>query len=245
VPGSLVLAGSVQIVAALSFAAVARLVARRPTEGLRLAKTAFVTWWAGLGLYLGLQGVADLLAAGDRLTPAIAGGIAYVGAVAVIAAAWGLTYAVAYLYRGPTRWAAALAPYFAALAGAWVAMLAAQEPVVEVGPWWAGLAAPSGMDVIYVLVGIPALGSTVAYLSLLRHAEDALQRYRIALTGGSVLAWVGGGLVSSLMTHPFWTPFAITGLGLVTAVCVVLAFRPPAFVQAWLDDGPRAPLGGK
>ena len=85
------------------------------------------------------------------------------------------------------------------------------------------------------MFAVPLLLSTLAYLSLLRRVREPAQRYRLMLVSGSILAWVAGGYAGSSSGNALAQFVSVTVLGLGAAVTVLLAYRPPRPVAAWLE----------
>jgi uncharacterized membrane protein len=88
---------------------------------------------------------------------------------------------------------------------------------------------------VYVAVGVPPLLAGLAYLSLLFRVKEPIQRYRVALVGGSILLWVGSGLVARLSGSGLAAFLTLAVVGLGAAIAVLLAYHPPRAIARRLE----------
>lgn len=233
--------GLIQLLACASFVSVARVLAARASGDGSGAQRAFVAWWIGMAGVVGLRGVLDLAAAAGYTSLAATVAERYVEIALIASAAWGMSYYVGYLYSGRQVLSPIFLAYFVlvALLYAWATYIGRPTEVV-VGAWSVGFRPVTPyVDAIYFLVGVPIIVATLAYLSLIFRPLERIQRYRVAMVSLSILAWVVGGLAASLEGDPLRGLLAITGLGLVTAVAVYLAYHPPLPLLRRLE--PEAP----
>lgn len=213
-------------------------------DGASRAARAFIVWWWSLGAYLGLVGLSGLAAvAGVRALPVFLA-VRIVSFPLLAASAWGICTYVLYLFTG-RRVVFTITTIYAVLAGFAFALqtwIDAPSSVV-VGDWSAGLAPPADrtlLNAVYAFFAIPLIASTLAYASLFARVRDPMQRYRIALVSGSILAWVVGGFAGASSGNALAQFVTVTLLGLVAALAVLLAYKPPAFVVARLGRDANA-----
>ena len=88
-------------------------------------------------------------------------------------------------------------------------------------------AAPGPLDqVVYFLVGVPPIASSVALLAA-AHRMERPQAYRARLVGTAILAYVGSGLAAFLGTSDLFKFLSLTVMGLAASLLVLLAYYPP------------------
>lgn len=233
---TLLLAGIVSILTGVVFASVALAIGRRPTpREMRRANLTFGLWWGLLGAYLVVQGAVTVVAAYDALTLD-----AYLATrlliIPLLAGAVGcLMHHLVYLYTGSERWSAAAGLAYAPIGGllAYATFGTAQE--LRVSEWLVTLddsGAPYRLA--YVLVGIPPILGSLAYLALLRRVQDPLQRMRVWLVSLSIIAYVGSGLAARLAATDAVKVVTLVGLGIAAASLVLVAYHPPRALVAWV-----------
>lgn len=243
---TLAVEGLVQLATLASFGYVGNVLRERGGHdpNLLVARRAIVAWWWGLGAYLGMLGALDLLAFVGVAPYALFLAARIVGVALLGLCAWGFSTYVLYLYGGASRLLFRLTALYGALAAlAFYAETWIDRPTsVAVSAWSSGLAPPADprlLQGVYVFFAIPLVASILAYASLFFRVRTPLQRYRIGLVSGSLLAWVVGGFLgaSSGGAAEF---VAVTLLGLVAAGAVLLAYRPPRWVLARVDPESEA-----
>lgn len=242
---TLAVVGAVHLLtAAVFFAVGARFRSRRVLPAMGQARNAFVVWWWGFGAYLAMQGAVDLAAAAGQASFGVVLAFRLLTGPVLALAAWGLAYHILFLWSGKPGWALPLAFYYGAAGavyscwiwfhgpqavevGAWAVELAYSEPIE--GPVWSALLAS---------IGLPLVLSSLAFLLLLFKVEDREKRYRITLVGSSLLLWVVSGYAAQVGAGDAMRFVAIVGLGLATALAVLVAYYPPAPVLRWLRHVP-------
>lgn len=237
--GALLAAGVVSAVVGASFGFVARAVLRQPVAGEhRLAHRAHAAWWLALGAYLVLQGAMTAAAATTGLSLGVYLASRVVAIPLLCAGVWGITYFLVYLYTGWREANRPLAVFFALVAAlfAWATFATPQELLVR--QWIIEIddSAPL-FTLIYALVGLPPIVASLAYLALLRKVRGRAQRYRIVLSAGGILLYVGTGLAARLGTNDALIFATLVGCGVAAALASLAAYYPPAFVRARLDAG--------
>ena len=237
---TLLVSGGTSLVTGVAFLLVGRALAgRRVSEENRAGRLAGVAWWACLGAYLVLQGGLTALAAFGRLDASTYLTSRLIAIPLLCTATWGLTYHLAFLYTGRRGLGVALAALYACVAALFFFVTFATGGLSLVREDWVvryGDDHPL-LALVYALVGIPPLLAGAAYLGLVRRAEDRLQRVRIALVAGSVLAYVGGGLAARLAGNDLVVFLTLVPLGLVAAGASLLAYYPPRALRARLGAG--------
>ena len=238
---TLLISGALLVVTGASFALVGRAVRRHPAgERHRVGLLGAVAWWWGLAAYLLLQGSLTLWAGAYGL-PVEAYLASRLASVPLICgAAWGITFHLVYLYTGSRRAGAALGVLYALTAVLFLYATFTHEPRALSGDRWnvtlEGGDADPLVRIVYVLVGVPPIAASLAYLSLLRRAEDPLQRWRILLVAGSILAYVGSGLAARLALGDAPKLATLAVLGLAAAAAALAAYYPPRAVRRALES---------
>lgn len=227
---TLLAAGAISIAMGVAFGLVAREVGRRGAGGSHaIARRAHVTWWAALGSYLVLQGALTMLAGANALDERSYAASRVIAIPLLCASVWGISTYLVYLYTGRERAGRVLGWAYAAV-GALFAYVtfAGGMPRILIHEWTIGLddTAP-GYRIVYLLVGLPPIVASIAYLALLRRTSDPVQRYRIKLVGGSILAYVASGLAARLAENDVLIFVTLVLLGGGAAVASVAAQFPP------------------
>ena len=248
--GTLLLAGVVGAIAGSVFLVVGDLVRRREVDAeSRPASRAFALFWYAIGVHALLVGIADVAAALETpleaLYPAFRLGLL----VLLAAGLGGLTYYLTYLFTGRRGWWKG----FAALYGLAAALGAAQivrrgESATAVGRWGVDLYAQTGAHpVAYALTALlfllPPLVGAFLYGRLARALDDPEQRLRVRLVSTAIFVWFLGAILSRLSDHDLWLFLVRPVLGVGVAGIVLVAHRPPAWVQRRLASrrAPRDP----
>lgn len=223
------------------FAAVARGVARRPSEpALRVARDAHALGWA----MFATMAASDALrvAAGFFGASADLGYIffVYIKILATSAAFAGFGLYVLTLWTGRTRWVGGVAAVAVAHAFMFILMTTARLPFdVAVGLWSTRLRLfgpglgwmPQGVGL--ALFFLPTVLIAVAYLGLVPRLQDRTHRLRVALVATAVTAFqLAGTVQSNPETHPdsILNPI-FTAVLLLAAVLVTVAYYPPRFLR--------------
>lgn len=230
---TLALAGGLSIVTGVSFAFVARAVSHRlATDARRLARRAHAAWWLCLGAYLVLQGALTILAGAGRVSLDTYLASRILAIPLLCGAVWGLTFYLAFLYTGRTGAALPLAVLYAVAAAAFYYATFSVPQTLSVRTWLIEVDDSGALyRIVYALVGLPPILASLAYFALLRRAREPEQRYRIALLGGSILAYLGGGLAARLFADDTVIFVTLVVFGLGAAAASLAAYHPPAFVQ--------------
>lgn len=226
---TLAAAGVVSCATGLAFAWVAFTVARRHVSPEnRLGHRAHATWWAGLGAYLVLQGALTILAGFGALTRDLYAASRILAIPLLCASVWGIsTYLIA-LYRGNTRAAMVLAVVYALISALFFwATFGQGELQLRTERWLVTLDDSSpAYRIVYLFVGLPPILASIAYLALLPRIQDPVQRRRVKLVGGAILAYVGAGLAARLAASDAVIFITLTFLGLGAAAATLLAHHP-------------------
>ncbi|MBI4393921.1 MAG: hypothetical protein HY556_09025 [Euryarchaeota archaeon] len=237
---TLAFAGALSIVTGVAFVMVGRAVHARPvSDESRLARFGAAAWWWALGAYLVLQGSVTVVAAQDALTLEMFLLSRVVANPLLCISVWGITYYLVHLFTGSKKAAIALGALYATVLGIFFISTFESGRTLRVDPWIVGLD-PGGdlQRVVYVMVGLPPILSSIAYLSLLTQVTEPLQRYRIVLVAGTILGYIGSGLVAFLGTDDTLKFVVLVVFGMGAAAASLLAYYPPRFVVRWLGGGP-------
>lgn len=219
---------------AVVYLALARMLWRRPVEGdARFGTRAFAAYWALTGAYQAMTAVQHALAAAGIAPFPLAVGVRYVGLGLATAGVAALLCYLAYLRTGSRRWTRPIVLAYAlagALAGlhVWrsrpvaVALTAWSVDVAYANDFMSGLFLP----LMLMLLAVPIV-ATVWYLTLARKASDRRQRFRIVAVGAGVSLQLLSFLVARLVESEAWQLISRALLGLLVALLVWSAYRPP------------------
>lgn len=228
---------------ASAFLYVGSTLARRAVPATdKAARVAYGVWWIALGAFLMIQAGLHLVAGLGEPPVALFLAARAVTPALLAASVWGITFHILYLYTGRAWLGRPLAVFFGIVGLAlYYASFVPIPQAVRVEPWLAELERTGEGPLyrsIYVIFGLPPLLASLGYLFAMRRADKPEERYRIALVGGSILLWVGAGLVARLAAGDLWKFVSLPVFGLGAAGVAVLAYRPP---RAWRDRWSAAP----
>jgi hypothetical protein len=244
-PIVLVAAAVVNLVTAVLYAHIGRLVLRRDVgnEG-RLANAMFATWWISLGLVEAIVGVFAI--PGAFVQPDFAFTVALVNALLILLAiaVWSLLAYLIYLYTGSNRAFWPLTIAYAILGFgllwyiAWLQPSGFQETAIGTQLTYANTPPAWLQTILSLAFAVPAFLAAIAYGSLYFRIQGADARYRVAMVSGSFIVWFGWSLVSSLTGLTRTPSLLVTAfgdlIGLAAPLLVLAAYRPPRFVEARL-----------
>lgn len=239
---TLLVSAVVHVSAGAAFLVVGRALSRKPVGVTdRMAAHAFVAWWTALGLYMLLQAGLAVVASfgGASLTLFLAARAVTIPLLMV--SVWGIAFHVLYVFTGRPGLNFVVASFYAICGALFYVVTIVERPTqVEVKAWIVELTRPEGtplLDLLYVAIGLPPLLASLAYATLFVRVQTPIQKYRVALVSGSILAWIGSGLAARVAHGDFWTFFTLVVLGLGAAATVLLAYFPPPRLRLRLDPG--------
>lgn len=231
---TIAVAALVNAATATSFLMVGRAILRHRTGGTHGALGSLVAWWWAMSAYLFIQAGLYLWTAarGPQLQPFLAAAVATTPLLCI--GAGSLTYYILYLLTGRAGFRVPIALLYTATAGVFYYAIFVPLPTdLSVTPWLIQVhsTAPDLLwRTIYVLVGLPPIASSVALLATAPRLAQP-QRYRAVLVGIAILAYIGSGLVAFLGTNDTMKFVALTVMGLLTSISVLLAYYPPPAVR--------------
>lgn len=236
---TLAFSAAIHLLAAAAFVLVAWTLSRRKvTAGGKLPALAFVVWWSSLAAYMGIQAALQLSGALGEPPLGVFLAARVVTIPVLCASVWGLALHVLYLYTGSRRLAVPLAIFYGVVGVAfYVASFQPMPTGVAVGPWLVELEGTGQGPLyraVYAAVGLPPIVGSLAYLTLARRAPLPSHRFRIVLVSVAILAWVGSGLAARLGQSDVAKFVTLSVFGLGAAAAVLLAYRPPPPLAAWL-----------
>jgi hypothetical protein len=237
---TLALAGALGVVTGVAFLIVGRAVHARPvSDESRLARFGAAAWWWALGSYLVLQGGVTLAAAQGALTLEAFLLSRLLANPLLCLAVWGITYYLVHLFTGSRTAAVYLGALYAVVLAVFYVSTFEPGRTLRVEPWIVGLDAGGDLQrVVYAMVGLPPILASIAYLSLLAKVKEPMQRYRIVLVAGTILAYIGSGLVAFLGTDDTLKFIVLVVFGMGAAAASLLAYYPPRFVVRRLGGDP-------
>lgn len=217
-----------------------RLQARQVSDDAKVAHGMFVLWWYALAATSFIGVATNVLYLVDRLPIWLYQTISQVAILVLLAGLLGLLYYLVYLYTGNRRYLAPLVVLYLVMYGWVIALMYQIGPPTELGDnGWAIVRLPKvdfnpGVSMAFVLLLIgPQVVAAMAYAGLYRKAQDATQRYRIAMVAGSIVVWFGATLVASALQastgagrSEAWQ-YASRALTVLGGLAILMAYRPP------------------
>lgn len=210
----------------------------------RRAMHLYQTWWYCIGGVTLVLGVNTVLASAGIVLLAYHVAFYYALLAAMITGLFGLSYYLAYLRLGEPRWLIPLGAFHAAFALLFFYSVAAARPVaVHVGEWQTHLTYSGGAKLggalapLLVLVIVPSLLGATGYFLTFFKTRNVVARYRIAAVSLALAGWFGSTLLASVtgLIEETWWPIATRLIGLLAAIAILAAYRPPTFVRAKLE----------
>lgn len=236
-PAVTLLQTGVQLCSAFLYLWVSHIILKRPVEeGAKRANSLFGVWWLSLGLVF-------LLAPLFTVPPQLFGyrnlafTIALLNAllILIVVAVWGLVYYLVYLYTGHSRWFWPVTVFYVFVAFVLLYWVAALNPIGfdDSGMLTYEHGQLSGSPAIGLLFSLPVVFAALAYGSLFFRVKAGVAKYRIGMVAGGFILQFGWSTVSNLLQLPrhypnsVWLSLVSNALGIITAVAVLMAFRPP------------------
>ncbi|HUR61600.1 MAG TPA: hypothetical protein VM286_04470 [Candidatus Thermoplasmatota archaeon] len=229
------------VLSALIYRIVAKMLAARPVEGkARLAAWSFAAWWYVLALLALYGAFADVMSMLEAWTLPMLVTALNVLLLVILLALGGLVYYLLYLYTGREgTWKPVLAFY-----GLFWAYLVYHLQALGPKGIKAGAITPQ-LDyvrdpathpfapILAILLILPILAAAIAYFTLFFRTKEPTQRYRIAVVAASIVLWFSFSLVGSLagVSQSLQWVVLSRAVSLAAAAGVYLAYRPPAWVQ--------------
>lgn len=252
----LLVSASLSLISGVAFFAVGRAVSRRNLAGEEArANQAFVMWWYTLGGLSLVTAAFSLAAAAGYTDLALHVTLLHVALLVLFVGLWGVAYYLAYLFTGDKRWRWVLGVFYSVYY-VWIVFLVVRAVPnrVEVGTYGAQLGyeheltdfAPF-VNLLLLLLILPQVVGAFAYFSLIFRVKAPMQRYRIGMVAGTFIVWFGSSIVASVLnlaeTTLWWRPVS-QAFGVVAALVVFLAYKPPRRVVRALEAREPRTLGG-
>ncbi|HUR67782.1 MAG TPA: hypothetical protein VM370_00930 [Candidatus Thermoplasmatota archaeon] len=238
---TLLLDALLQVVTGIFYAYVGRVCARRRIGGdAQLAASMFSVWWYALGALSGSAALTRVLAYAGVRELGVFVTLTHIAILGLCLAFWALQYYLVYLFSGERRWLLPLSGFYLALY-IWIVYLIVWEtPIgVDVSAWAVKLTferplttGPVVAALTLLLIVPPVLGG-IGYARLFFRVTEPTARYRIGLISFTIVAWFGSSLAAwgmGINTASWWQGVS-RAIGLVAALMIVAAYRPPAWVR--------------
>lgn len=234
---SLLLSAFVGLLGASIYGYVGTLMARRVVQAPdgRLAMRMFAMWWLGLSVYTVITALPTAAAAFGFTNPALQATLTFVGLVPLLLALWGLLYYLVFIFTGRRRYLVPLGLLHLALLVFFTWLVVLMDPTgVDVRMWNVQLqyAHPLEGGLLFVALAAilgPVLLAALAYGTLFFRTDDRTSRYRIGMVSGAFVFWFGSSAIASALgVGDFvWWPIVTKFIGVVAALIVLAAYRPP------------------
>lgn len=237
---ALLLGAALQVVTALVYFHVGRVTSMRRIGGeAQLAARLFSVWWFTLGALTAVGAFTRLLVLAGVLDLGLHATLSHLNLLSLCVALWALLYYLVYLFTGSRRWFLPITAFYIVFYVGVVYLLTAAEPVgviVERGvvriDYARELSGGPLVALVLALILPPVLGA-IGYARLFFQVEELTQRYRIGLVAFTILAWFGSSLVAWAggFSQAGWWRNISQFFGLIAALAILAAFRPPGFIQ--------------
>ena len=205
----------------------------------RLAWGSFTIWWYGLAVTTLIGGFQNLFGLVGLTNLSLFVTAAYINILPACIALWGLLYYLIYLFTGNRRLLPPLAISYIIYYVLLVYYTTASIPDrVEVGRWSTTLINRTPLRgpffvILAVLLFLPQIIGSIAYLTLYFRVTDVTQKYRILLVSGSIIVWflspyaaLAGGL-----SQQDWWQFVSRLIGVAAAATILMAYLPPRWLK--------------
>lgn len=117
-----------------------------------------------------------------------------------------------------------------------------ERPQLRIEAWLVGYEDDSRLyQSIYVLVGLPPIAASIAYLSLLPRVQGRDRRRRLILTSVGILAYVASGLSARLFGNDMAAFLTLIPLGILSATAILVAHMFTSSGQLPPAGAPAAP----
>lgn len=250
---TLVVGASIALVSATLFTFVGRAVMERSPKGeAKVAAGLFAAWWYLLAISTAGPAILSLLAAFGYAPLVMHKAVTDLVLVAISAGLGGLLYYLIYIYTGKTSslWPVMIGyGLYALVLLIWIEW--GDPSGVHLRRWATEIVyrnqlsgSPLALVLTVLLVG-PQLVAALAYLSLYWRIEGRERRYRVLLVSLAIIVWFGSSLVGSIAGLSNSDAWQLTTrlIGLSAAGVILIAFRPPAIVRAWIAAAPSNTQG--
>lgn len=241
--GTLLLGTAVTSATAALFAYSGVLTWRKPVpQASRLASQAFALWWWSAAAVIALLSVSNVLGMLGVLSDEVHTTLHYLRAAPLSLALGSLMFYLLFLFTGRKG---VLLPVVAAYAlhhAFTIYYYVRMGPMhTLVTPWDVRVApevpAPVGLSVAFgVLLAVPIVAACLGYVALTFRVGTSEQRYRVGLISLALGQWFLLLLVSFVLgvEQAEWFSMAYQVPGLLSALCVAAALRPPSWLRARL-----------
>lgn len=242
---TLILGSAFSLSIGLLYLYVGSVVAKKPVSPeARPALTSFVLWWYGLGAVSLVGGATNLLGAYGALDLALLTTLTYALFLVLCLSLWGLITYLVFVFSGRTL-QKSLGAFYLGFYFFLVYLLVAAKPVgIKTGRWsttldYANQVHPIFVTLFLVLLLLPQAIGSLAYLSLAFRTKERAARYRIVMVSVSIFVWFFASFIVSqagiAQTDAWQVASKMIALG--ASVAILAAYRPPAWIQRWLEEG--------
>ncbi|MDE1819215.1 MAG: hypothetical protein KGJ23_02720 [Euryarchaeota archaeon] len=249
--------GSWDLASAGIYAVLAWTLSRRQVSAAsRVANTQFAVWWGALSASTLIGSLESLYAAFAAPGLDVAASALLLTVAVICVALWGLVGYLIFVFTGRYH----LLPltlvyvvYYVLLSSFVTARLvdyvatngaAGAVSVVDgsVSLNFITTGGGAALDLLLAFLLLPEIVGAVLYLTLYRRTTDRTVRFRILMVGGGLLGWLGSSSILALVG----ASGSLAGLvftrttGVVAALAILMAFRPPEWVRTRFDLNPPA-----
>ena len=199
----------------------------------------FTLWWFSLGVSTLTAFILNLMGAIGRPVFPVFLALTYLNLLIICIALWALLYYLFYLFTGKTGILIPLSVFYLFYYVLLVYYITVSTPNgVEVGRWTTSLKylfPLTGTLFIFMLLllVLPQILGSLAYLTLFFRVKERTHKFRILLVSLSIMIWFGIVLAASIsgIAEQDWWQVLSRVIGLGAALVILMAYRPPKFIQ--------------
>lgn len=208
----------------------------------RAALVSFALWWYGMAAVSLVGGANSLAGALGYQNLALLTTLTFAIFLVLCLALWGLVTYLLFLFTG-RAFHRTLGGFYVVFYFYLVYLIVVAKPIgVEVGRWNTRLAYehtidPNFVTLFLVLLIFPQALGSLAYLTLAFRTRDRAARYRIIMVGVSIFVWFFASFIVSQLGVAQTDGWQVTSrvIALGASMAVLAAYRPPGWIQRWLD----------
>jgi hypothetical protein len=199
----------------------------------------FTVWWFSMSISTLTGFIFNFLGAIGWTVLPIFVALTYVNLLIICIALWALLYYLIYIFTGNSRILIPLSLFYLFYYLLLVYYITVSTPTgVAVGRWSTSLSYRFQLEgpffvFVLILLVLPQILGALAYFTLFFRIKERTQKFRILLVSVSIMIWFGISFVASVsgLASEDWWQFFSRAIGLAAALAILVAYRPPRFIQ--------------